>query len=253
MLAARGTRRFYELSRRIYGDPRDRFPDHNVDNLAIARLWASRPRARDEELAYSAEDAAAKVAEICNPLLGGTGAGAGPHAPHRQRRRRRHPHHPAQGGALLGAAGAGARPPRGALARPHQPERLPPAGAPGARGGPAAPHRVAGGDRDRVRVPLRQHHRRALHRAGRADHRGGHGGARRRLPGGVPVPPGPLSAGEGRAHERAGLPGRDPGGRRTLHQGRRLPARLLPGLQLPARGAGAARRRAGPGVPGRAR
>ena len=43
MLAARGTHRFYELSRRIYGDPRDRFPDHNVDNLAIARLWASRP------------------------------------------------------------------------------------------------------------------------------------------------------------------------------------------------------------------
>ncbi len=71
MLAARGTRRFYELSRRIYGDPRDRFPDHNVDNLAIARLWASRPRARDEELVYSAEEAAVKVAEICNPLLGG--------------------------------------------------------------------------------------------------------------------------------------------------------------------------------------
>ncbi|HET6412197.1 MAG TPA: flavohemoglobin expression-modulating QEGLA motif protein [Anaeromyxobacter sp.] len=71
MLAARGTRRFYELSRRIYGDPRDRFPDHNVDNLAIARLWASRPRARDEELVFSAEEAASKVAEICNPLLGG--------------------------------------------------------------------------------------------------------------------------------------------------------------------------------------
>jgi uncharacterized protein (TIGR02421 family) len=71
MLAARGTKRFYELSRRIFGDPRDRFPDHNVDNLAIARAWASRPRARDEEQAFSAEEAAAKVAEICNPLLGG--------------------------------------------------------------------------------------------------------------------------------------------------------------------------------------
>jgi uncharacterized protein (TIGR02421 family) len=71
MLAARGTRRFYEISRRVYGDPRDRFPDHDVDNLAIARMWASRPRARDEELVYSAEQAAAKVAEICNPLLGG--------------------------------------------------------------------------------------------------------------------------------------------------------------------------------------
>jgi uncharacterized protein (TIGR02421 family) len=71
MLSARGTRRFYEISRRIYGDPRDRFPDHNVDNLAIARMWASRPRARDEELVYSAEEAARKVAEICNPLLAG--------------------------------------------------------------------------------------------------------------------------------------------------------------------------------------
>jgi uncharacterized protein (TIGR02421 family) len=71
MIAARGTRRFYELSRKIYGDPRDRFPDHDVDNLAIARAWASRPRARDEELVYDAEQAAAKVAEICDPLLGG--------------------------------------------------------------------------------------------------------------------------------------------------------------------------------------
>jgi uncharacterized protein (TIGR02421 family) len=71
MLAARGTRRFYELSRRVYGDPRDRFPDHHVDNLAIARMWASRPRARDEELTLSAEQAAGVVAAICEPLLGG--------------------------------------------------------------------------------------------------------------------------------------------------------------------------------------
>ncbi len=71
LLAARGTRRFYELSRRIYGDPRDRFPDHHADNLAIARMWASRPRARDEEQVYDAEEAARRVAEVCNPLLGG--------------------------------------------------------------------------------------------------------------------------------------------------------------------------------------
>lgn len=71
MLKARGTRRFYEIARRVYGDPRDRFPDHNADNLAIARMWASRPRARDEELAHSAEEAAARIAEICNPYLGG--------------------------------------------------------------------------------------------------------------------------------------------------------------------------------------
>jgi uncharacterized protein (TIGR02421 family) len=71
LLAARGTRRFYELSRRIYGDPRDRFPDHHVDNLGIARMWASRPRARDEEQVYSAEEAAVRIAELCDPLLGG--------------------------------------------------------------------------------------------------------------------------------------------------------------------------------------
>jgi uncharacterized protein (TIGR02421 family) len=71
MLAARGTRRFYEISRRIYGDPRDRFPDHNVDNLAIARLWASRPRARDEEQVFTATEAAERIAEICGPFLGG--------------------------------------------------------------------------------------------------------------------------------------------------------------------------------------
>jgi uncharacterized protein (TIGR02421 family) len=71
MLGARGTRRFYELSRRLYGDPRDRFPDHNADNLAIARLWAARPRARDEDPTWSAEEAAARVADLCTPLLGG--------------------------------------------------------------------------------------------------------------------------------------------------------------------------------------
>jgi uncharacterized protein (TIGR02421 family) len=72
MLAARGTKRFYEIARRVYGDPRDRFPDHNVDNLSIARMWASRPRARDEELVHSAEEAAVRIADICNPLLGGS-------------------------------------------------------------------------------------------------------------------------------------------------------------------------------------
>ncbi len=71
MLAVRGTKRFYEISRKVYGDPRDRFPDHNVDNLAIARLWASRPRARDEDLVYDAEEAARRIAEICSPYLGG--------------------------------------------------------------------------------------------------------------------------------------------------------------------------------------
>jgi len=71
MLAARGTRRFYELSSRIFGDPSDRFPDVRADNLAIARLWASRPRARDEDLTLSAAQAARMVHRICDPLLGG--------------------------------------------------------------------------------------------------------------------------------------------------------------------------------------
>ena len=71
MLAARGTKRFYELSCKVFGDPRDRFPDVRADNLAIARLWASRPRARDEELSLSADRAARLVREICDPLLGG--------------------------------------------------------------------------------------------------------------------------------------------------------------------------------------
>jgi uncharacterized protein (TIGR02421 family) len=71
MLAARGTRRFYDLSRQVYGDPRDRFPDNPADNLAIARLWAARPRARNEEATLTAEEAAAQVHELCAPYLGG--------------------------------------------------------------------------------------------------------------------------------------------------------------------------------------
>jgi uncharacterized protein (TIGR02421 family) len=71
MLAARGTRRFYELSRQVFGDPRDRFPDHPADNLAIARLWAARPRARDEDATITAEEAARQVHDLCAPYLGG--------------------------------------------------------------------------------------------------------------------------------------------------------------------------------------
>jgi uncharacterized protein (TIGR02421 family) len=71
MLGARGTRRFYELSQQIFGDPRDRFPDNSADNLAIARLWAARPRARNEEPTLSAEQAAKQVHAVCAPHLGG--------------------------------------------------------------------------------------------------------------------------------------------------------------------------------------
>jgi uncharacterized protein (TIGR02421 family) len=71
LLEARGTKRFHELSRRIYGEPRQRFPDHPVDNLAIARMWAARPRARGEEASVPAEEAAREVERICAPFLGG--------------------------------------------------------------------------------------------------------------------------------------------------------------------------------------
>jgi uncharacterized protein (TIGR02421 family) len=71
MLAARGSRRFYELSQEIFGDPRDRFPDNPTDNLSIARLWAARPRARNEEATITAEEAAREVRDLCSPYLGG--------------------------------------------------------------------------------------------------------------------------------------------------------------------------------------
>ena len=71
LLEARGTRRFYEVSRRLFGEPRQRFPDHAVDNLAIARTWAARPRDRGEEPSITAEEAAREVERICGPYLGG--------------------------------------------------------------------------------------------------------------------------------------------------------------------------------------
>jgi uncharacterized protein (TIGR02421 family) len=70
LLEARGTRRFYELSRRLYGEPRQRFPDQPVDNLAIARMWAARPPARGEEASVPADQAAREVERICKPYLG---------------------------------------------------------------------------------------------------------------------------------------------------------------------------------------
>jgi uncharacterized protein (TIGR02421 family) len=71
LLSARGTRRFYELSRDVFGDPRDRFPtDKSVDNLAIARLWAARPRARHEEASVSSADAVGIIKAVLAPTLG---------------------------------------------------------------------------------------------------------------------------------------------------------------------------------------
>jgi uncharacterized protein (TIGR02421 family) len=70
MLAARGTRRFFEHSILLYGDPRDRYADPTIDNLEIARLWASRHPARHEEPSLEAEQVAEVIRGIVEPVLG---------------------------------------------------------------------------------------------------------------------------------------------------------------------------------------
>jgi uncharacterized protein (TIGR02421 family) len=70
MLASRGTRRFFEHSSVLYGDPRDRYADPTVDNIAIARLWASRPPARREEPTLDADQTARVIQAIVEPVLG---------------------------------------------------------------------------------------------------------------------------------------------------------------------------------------
>jgi uncharacterized protein (TIGR02421 family) len=70
MLAARGTRRFFEHSTVLYGDPRDRYHDPTVDNLEIARLWASRPPAAEEEKTLTAEQACDVIEQVVEPILG---------------------------------------------------------------------------------------------------------------------------------------------------------------------------------------
>lgn len=70
MLAARGTRRFYELSCEIFGGPRDKYvADHTVDNLEIARMWASRPRARHEKATVDSQKAKSTIASIIGRRL----------------------------------------------------------------------------------------------------------------------------------------------------------------------------------------
>ncbi len=72
MLAARGTKRFHSLSRAIYGSPTDPYDgDHAVDNLHIARMWASRPSARHEEATVDSAQARAAIEAIVVPHLGG--------------------------------------------------------------------------------------------------------------------------------------------------------------------------------------
>jgi uncharacterized protein (TIGR02421 family) len=73
MLEARGTRRFYHHSVRLYGQPRQAFKDSGVDNLEIAQLWASRPirpSANVEPRDLTAEHALEVIAGIVRPILG---------------------------------------------------------------------------------------------------------------------------------------------------------------------------------------
>jgi uncharacterized protein (TIGR02421 family) len=71
MLAARGTRKFYENAVKLYGEPRQKFADSGVDNLSIARLWAQRPPARDEERTLDSHHAIERIRAIVAPHLGG--------------------------------------------------------------------------------------------------------------------------------------------------------------------------------------
>jgi uncharacterized protein (TIGR02421 family) len=71
LLAARGTRKFYELSAQLYGAPRQKFADSAVDNLSIARLWAQRPPARSETRSLDAAHAVERIRALVAKHLGG--------------------------------------------------------------------------------------------------------------------------------------------------------------------------------------
>ena len=69
MLDARGTPAFFEYSVKIYGDPRDT-AQKDVDNLEVARLWATRQPARDERPVLDSAQAAEVIRSIIAPHLG---------------------------------------------------------------------------------------------------------------------------------------------------------------------------------------
>jgi uncharacterized protein (TIGR02421 family) len=72
LLKARGTRRFFQHSVRLYGEPRRELRDSGDDNLEIARLWAARAlRARTPEpRTLPAQEALAIIEHIVRPVLG---------------------------------------------------------------------------------------------------------------------------------------------------------------------------------------
>lgn len=70
MLEARGTKRFNELSIKLYGRADDGFADEAVDNLQIARLWASRPPAKHEVFDIPSGEAVERIRAIVEQYLG---------------------------------------------------------------------------------------------------------------------------------------------------------------------------------------
>lgn len=72
LLASRGTRRFYEHSVRLYGEPKQVLRDSGVDNLEIARMWAARTRpfSPAQPGPLDAEAAAQEIRTLIHPVLG---------------------------------------------------------------------------------------------------------------------------------------------------------------------------------------
>lgn len=71
MLEARGTRRFHDLSVKLYGEPSSAFADSGEDNLAIARMWAGQSSSGDApERTLNATEARDAIIRIIEPVLG---------------------------------------------------------------------------------------------------------------------------------------------------------------------------------------
>lgn len=71
LLSARGTKRFFHYSVRLYGEPQRAFRDSGVDNLQIARMWASRPlRTGAEPRTLGAAEALKVIGDLVTPVLG---------------------------------------------------------------------------------------------------------------------------------------------------------------------------------------
>ncbi|MFL5249555.1 MAG: flavohemoglobin expression-modulating QEGLA motif protein [Myxococcales bacterium] len=73
LLSSRGTKNFYRYSVELFGHPRDEFAeasDEELQNLEIARYWASRPRARKERPTLTAAECASRIRSIVRPIFG---------------------------------------------------------------------------------------------------------------------------------------------------------------------------------------